>query len=200
MSDGIETKAELETGVNPFEGLKGNDVWNEVLKHPNIMSVIDSRISEGVNTYASGKGATLIEETAEKRAKEREDALRAELSPEETPEQKRIRELELKISDNEKRTLLNKFQDELSSEYEAKGFKPSIARKIAVMGEDARAIIEDVLEWNKSNIAQELGKIYKGKPPESNREDMTNAITRDEFNLLEPPERAKFFKDGGKLK
>lgn len=71
-------------------------------------------------------------------------------------------------------------------------------------GSDGYATVADLA---KELAASELGQVFVrdsgssggGKPPASGRDGQSKTVTRTQFNGMSQPERAAFFKDGGKV-
>ena len=154
----IKEEEELKT-VNPFEGLQGDAVWEEVKKYPNIMSALDSRVSSSVNNGVENFKSKGMQEIL----KAEKEALRKELNPTETPEQIRIRELEEKLSNSEKQSMLSKLQDELSLKAQELDFNTIKAKDYAIWGDKALEKLEADAEWFKTELNNRLSTEIKNK-------------------------------------
>ena len=172
LIDKIKAIAKEDADLSEVEGLLGNyinateltkDNFIDVAKkYPNLMSAHDSIVSRsvenGVNNFKE-KGMLEI-------LKEREEAIRSEIMPKETPAEKRIRELEAKIKANEDKEILLARQDELSIAAKDLGFEPLLARKLAKL-DNAEDVIKDVIEWHNGVLGTKLKGQYPANTPKS---------------------------------
>lgn len=176
---GIE--GQLKNYVNLAE-LPKEQVWDTIKAHPSLMSVFDSEVSKRVNTGVENFRNDKMPEYVSKAVKEREEALRKELAPEETPEQKRIRELEEKIEASERDKSVNTLKDELAAKGKELDFDSEKARDYYVYGENAMAKLESDAAWFKEEINKRLDpKIkekYKSGPPKRSEIDPADIDTK----------------------
>lgn len=141
------------------------DNFIETLKKvPNAISAYDSvnrsSIETGITNFKTGK---MLDEW-----KEKETTLRAELNPKETASDKRIRELEDKISNSEKLQLMNLMKDQLSVKAKEMEFDSEIARKLAPLGDEiAESLMKDILTWKDGILGDRLKSQYDTKPPKT---------------------------------
>lgn len=101
--------------------------------------------------------------------KENEEKVRAEISPNDTPEQKEIRELKewqqnqlKKEKQYEQKAMLRNKAKELA-EQEGVQFDPLRAEKYYVFGDDAENVLLDEIKYLKSTIETELSTKLKGQ-------------------------------------
>ena len=177
LIDDIKSVAKEDADLSKIEGQLGSyinsaeltkDNFIEVAKkHPNMLSAYDSLVSKsvesGVNNFKE-KGMVDI-------LKEKEEAIRAEISPKETPEQKKVRELTEKISAMEQKEQLAQLQDNLSAKAKELEFDPIKARDFAVWGENAIGKLEEYASWQNETLSERLNSEIKNKyktvPPKS---------------------------------
>lgn len=161
-SDWSAIEEQLGAYTNLSELTKDNIV-ETLRKVPNAISAFDSvhrtGIEKGVDNYKTGKMAD--------EWKEKENAIRAEVNPKETPEQKRIRELEDKISNSEKVQLMNLVKDQLSAKAKELEFDSEIARKLAPLGDDAESIMQEILSWKDGILGDSLKDKFTTKTPKT---------------------------------
>ncbi len=159
------------SGLNPLSALQTKEEGFELIKsNPFLMSAFDSEMSKGVNTGVDNFKAKGMLEII----KAKEEAIRAEINPKETPEQKEIRELKDRLNSSDKEKALNTLQDELSIKAKEIGFDPILAREYSVYGdiETASAGMESMENYIQSRIKTELeaklkGQYTKGQPQTS---------------------------------
>jgi hypothetical protein len=152
-------------GLNPLNGLTKETAFDFIKKNPVLLSTFDSEVSKSVNTGVDNFKQKGMQEII----KEREEAIRKELNPEETPEQKRIRELETKLEASDGEKALAKLQDELSTKAKELEFDPIKARDFAVWGENAMSKLEEYATWQNetlnSRLDSEIKTKFNGNPP-----------------------------------
>jgi hypothetical protein len=156
---------DIETKLSKYEDLSvvsKDNIIDVFKKHPDAFSALDSV----VGTRAEKRLETYKEKELPNEWKSREEAIRAELNPKETPAEKRIRELEAKIEAQENKEKLSARQDELSVKAKDLGFEPLLARKLAKL-EDADSVIQDVLDWHNGILGTKIKGQYDQKPPRS---------------------------------
>ena len=129
-------------------------------KHPKLLSAFDSQVSKrvesGVNNFKEKDMVALL--------KSREEEIRAEINPKETPAEKRIRELEAKIEAQENKEKMASMKDELSIKAKDKGFEPLLAREFAGL-ENADSLIDKVLEWHNGILGTAVKGRFDQTPP-----------------------------------
>ena len=167
-------------------------------KTPYFKSALDSetskRIENALNRFQEEKIPGLW--------KEREEELRKELSPEETPEQKRIRELEERIAAADKREQEEGLKSDLRAKAKEIGFDPLRAERYAVYGDNAAKFMQEDFESNKkaieTQIDKEIKSRYKGETPKGEKpNDPDKVMSRQQFDQLSPSARMEFMKSGG---
>ena len=135
--------------------------------------------------------------------KEIRDKITEELNPAETPEQKRIREMELKLDQKEKKEALNELKKALREKAREIGADPIKAEKYHVYGDDALSVMEKEFTETKSYIDSEIERIskerFKGQsaPHRSDEPDSTH-MKRSDFDALDNKAKHDFIKSGGK--
>lgn len=141
------------TGLNPLTSIKDKDAaWGFIKSNDILLSTLDQKVTERVKTAEEN----IMNGKFQEAMKAREAELRAELVPNETPEQKRIRELEDNLSSRDKRDLEIALKDELSSIAEEAKVNSSLARKLSPLGDQAKEVLGLVIEWHKSELASAL--------------------------------------------
>ena len=167
-------KEELAGALTGY--IKPNELTKEDFKglikdSKDFASVFDSEVNTrrdtGVNNF--------MEKDLPKLLKEKEAAIRAELNPEETPEQKQVRELLEKVSAMESKEALSLYKDELSQKANELEFPAEIARKYANLGQGVEPLLSDFMEWHKS-IVEPLSSAA-AKAPFSKDQPKSSKIT-----------------------
>lgn len=176
---GIE--GQLKNYVNLAE-LPKEQVWDTIKAHPSLMSVFDSEVSKRVNTGVENFRNDKMPDYISQAVREKEEALRKELAPEETPEQKRIRELEEKILAAENEKGITALQNDLAAKAKELGFDSEKARDYAVYGENAMAKLESDAAWFAEEINKrldsEIKNKYKSGPPKRSEIDPADIDTK----------------------
>lgn len=153
--------------ANPLNKVTDKEsAWKFIKSNDLLLSVLDSEANKRGETtlenFKNGKMESLI--------KEREEAVRKEYVQNETPEMKRIRELEEKDAMREKEIAIRDLQDNLSIKAKEIGFDPIKAKEYAVYGERAIERLEQDANWFKTTLEDQVGKQIKEnyggvKPP-----------------------------------
>lgn len=158
-----------------------------ILQVPEIRSALDSAVSKAVQShdkrFTDEKLPTLLDE---ERAK-----IRAELNPEETAEQKRIRELEERLQKadreretRERRDKLRKKASELGiSEI---GLTPDDVETFVAFGDDAETTLEAYVGRTKEAMTSQLDNLLKERfgdnaPPRKGPEDDADEKHGEEY-------------------
>lgn len=158
--------AEFEDAVSKFAIPDSQPEALEFIKRtPSLRSAFDASLNREYDRAIEKYKTEKLPETE----KELRDRIYKELHPEETPEQKRIRELEEKLGAKEafeKRKMLESALMEKGKEF---GIDPTIAADYAAYGEQAETIMKKHAEYLKSQIdgvKNEMTKTaYGNKPP-----------------------------------
>lgn len=191
----------IEAG-NPVHGIDSMEKALEFIQSaPFFKSALDSetskRIENSLKRYESDKLPSKL--------KEHEEKLRRELSPQETPEQIRIRELEEKISQSDKREMENQLKAELRAKAKDIGMDPIKADRYAVYGENAEKFMREDYQEIDNTIKTKLDAEIKSKfgntapqvtAPEA---DGKTVLTKDQFAAMSPQDKMDFSTSGGKL-
>lgn len=178
---GIE--GQIGSYINSSELTKDNFI-EVAKKHPNLMSAYDSLVSKsvenGVNNFKEKGMAEIL--------KAKEDAIRAEINPKETPEQKRIRELEAKIQASEDKEILSTRKDELSIKAKELGFDTILAKDLAKL-ENADDIIKGVVAWKDALLGEALKGKFINKPPSTGgiEKGLTNMTDSELYSAAQDP-------------
>ena len=166
------------------------DEATELLKSNRFLqSELDRRVRDsvesGVNRFKDEKLPNLIKEEKEK--------MLAELQPNETPEQKRVRELEQKIADMEKAKQQDARKAQLRAKAKSLNYDPLKAERYAIYGDEAENILlEDVNDFNATvdkRVQEAISKKYGGNPPEAPAQPIGTGSKREaliaKYNALE---------------
>jgi len=147
-------------GMNPLNGLTKDTAFDFIKNNQMLLSTFDSEVSKSVNSGVENfknKGMLDI-------LKEKEEALRKELNPEESEASKVAREFkEFKDAvDNKEKTSLLK--DQLSEKAKEMGFPdPMLIRDLAGLGENAEVFAEKYIELFNTALNDKLSEEIKGK-------------------------------------
>ena len=155
--------SEIETelmGMNPLNGVKSKeDAWNLIKTNDFLISAFDSeqgkRADKVLENYKNGR---MLEEW-----KAKEESLRAELNPTETPEQKQIRELIEKDKQRDAELLKRDLEDTLAIKAKDLGFDPIKAKDYSIYGERAIERLESDASWFNETLESRLSDKIKGQ-------------------------------------
>ena len=134
----------------------------------------------------------------ESRLKEERDKLMKELNPEESPAEKRLRELEQKLADKEAKEAQYERRATLREQY--KDVAPDVAERLYALDDDS---VSAVMEYTKGLRAKidELEKVqkYGGKAPAGGGKGDGKVISEAEYNAMSPKEQYAYITGGGQL-
>jgi len=152
------------------------------------------RIEKALNRFESEKLPEII--------KSKEEQLRKELSPEETPEQKRLRELEEKLAAADARERENALKADLRKKAKELGMDPLKADRYAVYGDKAAKYLEedwaDIKTTIDTSLDKEIKARYKtGEPKAAEGKEEGKRMTREDFSTLSPKQQMEFVNSGG---
>lgn len=141
------------------------------------------------------------EEKLPEKEKELKEAIRRELNPTETPEQKENRELKEKLRQKDIAEALANKQNALRAKAKDYGVDPEVAADYARFGDDAEDILKRHAEWHKKELdavkAETARTTFGNKTPTGG--GSLNSKPQAEFFKLTPKERAEFMAAGGVL-
>ena len=156
-------------------------------------SAVDSLISTAVNRHDEKFNTDklpALEQTIR-------DKVIAELNPDETPEQKRIRELEEKLSSSERRDAENALKAKLRGKANELGYDTEIAARLSSYGDDAIELLETIHGYSTGVFEAEKNRLIKetlkGQPPKSVTVQ-TDDITPESITSMSEADVANLFK------
>lgn len=159
-----------------------------------IKSELDSRVSKSVENaterFKENKLPDILKEEREK--------IRQELNPEETEEQKRIRELQEKVQSFETEKQREQRKAQLREKAKELGYDPLKAERYVAFGDDADKMLEQDAKEFQSTIDTKVNEYikqkYGGKPPEAPTEKGENAMSRSQFEDLGADKKMEFMR------
>ena len=125
------------------------------------------------------------EEKLPEKEKELKEAIRRELNPTETPEQKENRELKEKIRKSDEKEALATKQNALRAKAKDYGVDPEVAADYARYGDDAEDILKRHAEWHKKEldaVKAETARATFGNKTPVNGGEFRPASLMDEYN------------------
>jgi len=146
-------------GLNPLNGLTKETAFDFIKSNQMLISAFDSEVSKSVNSGVENFKAKGMQEIL----KEKEAAIRAEINPKETPEQKEIRELKEWKNQSLNDQKMSALKDELSLKAKELDFDTIKAKDFAVWGEDAISKLEEYAEWQNETLNTRLSSKIKDK-------------------------------------
>lgn len=147
--------------ANPLAGLKSKDDAFEFIKSNDLLlSTLDSRVNKGVESaienFKNGKMNELW--------KEREEALRRELNPEESEAAIVAREFQEYKASVERKEKTEALKDKLTEKAKEMGFPdPLLIREFAALGENAEPFAEKYIELFSQKLTELHNDDVKGK-------------------------------------
>lgn len=152
--------------LDPLKNIKTKDeAYDFMLRNDAFKSALDyetqKRVENALNKFKDEKLPDILKSEGEK--------IRAEINPEETPEQKRIRELEDRIKKDDEERRVNQLKQALRekakelAEKEKVPYDPLRAERFALFGEDADNMLTDDISYLKKSIETELSSRLKGQ-------------------------------------
>jgi uncharacterized protein YciI len=127
------------------------------------------------------------------------EAIRKELNPDESPEQKQIRELREKLEAKERAEAIANRQNALRAKAKEFGVDPEVAADYAQYGDDAENVLKRHAEWHKKELdalkAETAKKAFGNRTPTDG--SSLNAKPQAEIDAMNPKDKAAFFAAGG---
>jgi uncharacterized protein YciI len=127
------------------------------------------------------------------------EAIRKELNPDESPEQKQIRELREKLEAKERAETIANRQNALRAKAKEFGVDPEVAADYAQYGDDAENVLKRHAEWHKKELdalkAETAKKAFGNRTPTDG--SSLNAKPQAEIDAMNPKDKAAFFAAGG---
>lgn len=156
--------------MNPFNGVQELDSAVDVMKGNDQLNRIRSKIAQdAVDSY---KRKFDEEKLPELRKSMRDDILK-EINPTETPEQKRLRELEDQLKERDNRERLYQVKEKLRAKAKEIGFDEDLAERFALMQTDSPeeelATFAERVNSQAQKIAEaEIAQRWPSKQPRVN--------------------------------
>ena len=125
---------------------------------PSLRSAYDAAL----NTEYNRAVKKYEEEKLPEKEKELRESIRKELNPDETPEQKQIRELREKLEAKEKAEALTERKEALRAKAKDFGVDPDIAADFALYGDDGETYLKRHAEWHKKELDAIKAETAKG--------------------------------------
>jgi hypothetical protein len=165
LIDWIEANAKEGADISEAKGMiKEMDVLSTIVgaekavdfikSNPELRKGLDSEVSRAVKSHDERFMETKLPEIL----KEERSKINAELNPKETPEQKRIRELEERIKAQDEKEILMQRKAALREKAKELEYDPIRAERFAAYGDEAEKMLEEDAEWIKSTFDSRLSK------------------------------------------
>lgn len=134
----------------------------------------------------------------ESRLKEERDKLMKELNPEESPAEKRLRELEQKLADKERKETEYERRSTLREQY--KDVAPEVAERLYALDDDSVAAVMEYTKGLRTKI-DELEKVqkYGGKPPAGGGKGDGKSISEADYAAMDSKQQYAFITGGGTI-
>jgi hypothetical protein len=200
LKDGAKLE-DLEGLITDLDPLKNIKTADEAIAFMDRNPVFVSAVSKIKTDTIEKHDAKFTKEKLPKLLKEREDAVRKEFNKEETPEQKRIRELEERDQQreaafqmNERKAALRDIASELKIDHK-------LAERYVVFGDDAEKTLRADVEERKAAITAAVDAAKKeiygdNEPPKGREIPEEKILSREAFDKMNPADRMNAVKDG----
>jgi hypothetical protein len=188
-------EAEELVQKSTFDSITSKEQAMEFIdKNTTFRSAVDSLISTAVNRhdekFQSEKLPVLQQQLRDELAKE--------LNPDETPEQKRIRELEERLQESDRRDAENALKAKLRTKASELKFDPELASKLSKYGDESVTLLESFANYNKGIVEAEKDRLMndalRGKPPKS-VSSTTEEITPESIESMSEADISRLFKE-----
>lgn len=152
---------------------------------PSLRSAYDAAL----NTEYNRAVKKYEEEKLPEKEKELRETIRKELNPDESPEQKQIRELREKLEAKEKAEALTERKEALRAKAKEFGVDPDIAADFALYGDEAENFLKRHAEWHKKELdaikAETARGAFGNRTPQAGGEPKgLRAQLTEEYNNL----------------
>lgn len=176
-----------ETGKTFFETDAGKDF---------LQPSFDRATTKGIETFKTKSLPSLIEQETQKKLKE--------LNPEETPQDKRIRELEEKLKAQETNAFMANLQSQASKELGTKGLPVELSGMLSFDSEETmRDSVNKLEEMFKPYVESAVESRLKNNGKTPNGAENTGydekAMTKDKLLAMSTTEATKFYNQNPEL-
>lgn len=156
-------------GMNPLDGLTKDKAFDFMRNTDVLRSALDAEVSRAVE---ANRRKFDEEKLPELRKSMRDDILK-EINPTETPEQKRLRELEDQLKERDNRERLYQVKEKLRAKAKEIGFDEDLAERFALMQTDSPeeelATFAERVNSQAQKIAEaEIAQRWPSKQPRVN--------------------------------
>lgn len=148
--------AKEDANVAEFEELVSKaappDDAKQAVEYIRAIPSLRSAYDAALNTEYNRAVKKYEEEKLPEKEKELREAIRKELNPDETPEQKQIRELREKLEAKERAEAISERKEALRAKAKDYGIDPEVAADYASYGDDAENVLKRHAEWHKKEL------------------------------------------------
>lgn len=165
-----------------YETVKGNTrLFNRIIEKP---------LQTRYQTWQEKELPKILDEERQR--------IRAELNPEETPEQKRLRELEQKLADKERKESEYERRRALRQQY--KDVAPDVAERLySLDDESVESVIGEIATLRAKIDELEKTAKYGSRTPAGGGKGDGAVMSEADFNKLTPREQNAFVTKGGTI-
>lgn len=176
-----EAKQTIE-GLNPLNSLQDVDSAVSFMDSNDLLKRAKDKVAQQA---AEANKRRFEEERLPELRKQMRDELAKELNPEETPEQKRLRELEEQIAERDRREQLYKKREQLRAKGKELGFDEELAERFAYMQTDnpeseLETFAERMQKLVESQTEQRVAERWPNRKPQTSGSGVNGKITRIE--------------------
>lgn len=165
VKDGVDT-AEFEkmlSGSFVPADMKKDDALKFIRENAALNSAHDAAILQAIKTHDEKFESEKLPKIIKAKEKELREQINKELNPEETPEQKQIRELREQLEGMAKEKANVELKDSLRAKAKELGFDMSKAERYYVYGDKALDVLQEDAEWFKTQINTETEAQIKAR-------------------------------------
>lgn len=181
---------------NTIDGIDSKEKATKLLYEQKLLkAAFDSEISKKIQNhddrFREEKLPSLLEQERER--------LRAELNPEETPEQKELREMRSEMNKIKAERDMATLKDKLRDRAKELNYDPERAAKLAIIGDydQATSMMQDQAEYLQSALDAERTKLVNerlgGNPP-AGGESLNSSLTEEAVASMSIAELEREFK------
>lgn len=193
----VDEGLQLVRDLDPLKNIDSREAAIDFMKrNDKFKSALDYEVQQAVETNSKKFSETKLPELI----KAERQKIMQELNPEETPEQKRVRELEEKIAERDARDARRELEASLRTKAQELGFDPLRAERYAALGEGAMDALAQDVEWFNATMKAKLDEAVKGRyktdTPPGGGDPKGRTMTRAEFEQLGAAERMSVMRGG----
>lgn len=193
----VEEGLQLVKDLDPLKNLDSREaVVDFMRRNDRFRSALDHEVQQAVESNSKRFAETKLPEIL----KTEREKLMKELNPEETPEQKQLRELQEKLAERDRKEARRELEAQLRTKAQEIGFDPVRAERYAAFGDEAMTALESDAQWfdeaMKSKVDEAMKSRYSTTTPKGGNSPTGKTVTRTELQAMSPAEQMKLMRSG----